>query len=115
METGKQHAKRRPYLALPGEVVLLLPASVQGDQKVCAGVPVLEGETSIGHLLPGSYIDVSGEFDGSCCLVFLCAEFEANGNKRHTGSLRKTNGAFHRLGDGHIGGLGVCDVRERLE
>lgn len=48
-----------PYLALPGKVVFLLPASIQGDQEMCASIAVLHGKAGIGHLLPGSYLEVS--------------------------------------------------------
>lgn len=41
------------YLALPRKVVLLLPASVQWDEKVATRVAVLNRQTSIGHLLAG--------------------------------------------------------------
>lgn len=43
------------YLALPREIVLLVPASVQRYQQVCAAVSVGDWKTSIGHLLPRSH------------------------------------------------------------
>ena len=56
---GRTRRSQMSYLALPGKVVLLLPASVQGNQEVCTRIPVLNREAGIGHLLPGSYLATS--------------------------------------------------------
>ena len=41
------------YLTLPGQVVRVGPAPVEGDQEVGAVVPVCHGELRIAHLLAG--------------------------------------------------------------
>src|SRR5690242_3233162 len=41
------------YLALPWQVVLLVPAAVQRDQKVCARVSIGERQAGGAHLLAG--------------------------------------------------------------
>lgn len=41
------------YLALPWQVVRVLPASVEGDQEVGAVVSVCQREHGITHLLAG--------------------------------------------------------------
>ena len=45
---------RLSYLALPGQVVLVVSAAVQRDQEVGAGVSVLDGKSCVGHFLAGS-------------------------------------------------------------
>ena len=55
-EINKVPSKRsgcETYLALPGKVVLLLSATVQWNQKVCARVAVLKGKAGIRHFLAG--------------------------------------------------------------
>ena len=92
------------YLALPGKVVLLLPASVQGDQEVCTSVPVLDGEAGIGHLLPGSYLKASVTLPNKTWGNHLALAAErANGKSKRTGGIRKPNGTLNRFGDGHVG------------
>jgi hypothetical protein len=41
------------YLALPGHVVGLEPAAIEGNQQVGAAVSVLHGDFGIAHLLAG--------------------------------------------------------------
>ena len=48
---GKVAKRESSYLALPGQVVLVVSAAVQRDQEVGAGVSVGNGKTGVGHLL----------------------------------------------------------------
>ena len=48
---GKVSRRESSYLALPGQVVLVVSAAVQRDQEVGAGVSVGNGKTGVGHLL----------------------------------------------------------------
>lgn len=85
------------YLALPGKVVLCLPAPVQRDQKVRARVSILHGEAGLGHFLAGCWMlglaFMSWAGFGGCPMA-----------RDLTGGLREAHSTLDRLDDSHFGG-----------
>ena len=76
------------YLALPRQVVLLVPAAVEGDQEVGARVAVGEGQAGGAHLLArGLWREVS---QVPVCVAVQWLVVGANWGRHALWSLRPT-------------------------
>lgn len=100
------------YLALPGQVVLLLPTPVEGNQQMCAGVAVGQRQAGGAHLSARS-LCLSASV--TCLGGTGGARERANWAVQRGGltlglAAGDANGLLYLLGDGH-GGAGGSIAR----